>query len=327
MGESAIEARGLRKVFTTLVRKPGLAGAVRSLLAPERESKVAVDEVSFGVAEGELVALLGPNGAGKSTTIKMLTGILTPTAGEVRVGGRVPQQDRIANAKLIGAVFGQRTQLWWDLPALESFSVLRDIFEVADGAYKRRLEELDGLLQLSSFWNLRPRHMSLGQRVRADLAASLLHDPPTVFLDEPTIGMDAIAKEQIRGFLRHQVAERGRTVVLTTHDMGEVSRLAKRAVLINQGRVVYDGGLAELHREYGNGWKVKVIVDGVLPELPGFLGNEGEAMVFGGEDHDEQRRLVRLLLDRDDVRDVQIHGDDLEEVMTTVYRKRGAMLA
>jgi ABC-2 type transport system ATP-binding protein len=326
VGELVIEAIGLRKVFRSTARRAGFVGALRSLVAPERVTTVAVDDVSFNVPAGELLALLGPNGAGKSTTIKMLSGVLVPSGGQARVAGHVPHLDRQANARRIGAVFGQRTQLWWDLPALESFAMLRDIFKVEEAAYRRRLDELEGLLELSGFWKQRPRQMSLGQRVRCDLAAALLHDPPIIFLDEPTIGMDAVVKEQVREFIRYQTAERGRTIILTTHDMAEVSRLASRVVLINEGRVVYDGSLADLQKEYGSGWKVRVTFahDAVPPSLPGLVGRVGGEHLFAGTDPAAQRDLLRELLDRDDVEDLQAHGDDLEDVMAAVYRRRAA---
>ncbi|GLI02259.1 ABC transporter ATP-binding protein [Phytohabitans aurantiacus] len=329
MDGPAIEARRLRKVFTTSVRRPGFVGALRSLVAPERADTVAVEEVSFSVARGELLALLGPNGAGKSTTIKMLAGVLVPSDGEARVAGQVPHLDRKVNARRIGAVFGQRTQLWWDLPAVESFTMLRDIFKIEQEAYRTRLEELDGLLELASFWQRRPRQMSLGQRVRCDLAAALLHDPPIIFLDEPTIGMDAVAKEQVREFIRYQVEQRSRTVILTTHDMAEVARLARRVLLVNEGRVVYDGGLAELQKEYGSGWKVRVTfaTGEVPPGIPGPGEKVGDAHVFAGVDPTAKRELMRSLLDRDDVTDLETHGDDLEDIMAAVYRKRAAVTA
>jgi ABC-2 type transport system ATP-binding protein len=286
---AVIEARGLSKVFRTTVRRPGFAGALRSLVSPQRVAKVAVQDVEFSVGKGELLALLGPNGAGKSTTIKMLTGILTPTSGEALVAGVVPHRDRERNAHNIGAVFGQRTQLWWDLPARDSFEILRDIYGVPEGQFRDRIEEFDGLLELSEFWDTRVRHLSLGQRVRCDLAASLLHDPPVVFLDEPTIGMDVVVKEQVRRFLRHQVEERDRTVLLTTHDMTEVERLAERVVLINHGRIVLDGSLQEIRRRFGGTWQVRATladpadveaverIQGIeaVEEIKGIEGNEG----------------------------------------------------
>ncbi|MFM9595803.1 ABC transporter ATP-binding protein [Streptomyces scabiei] len=348
-----IEARGLSKVFRTTVRRPGLAGALRSLVSPQRVEKVAVRDVEFSVGRGELLALLGPNGAGKSTTIKMLTGILTPTSGEAVVAGVVPHRDRERNAHNIGAVFGQRTQLWWDLPARDSFEILRDIYGVPEGQFRDRIEEFDGLLELSEFWDTRVRHLSLGQRVRCDLAASLLHDPPVVFLDEPTIGMDVVVKEQVRRFLRHQVEQRDRTVLLTTHDMTEVERLAERVVLINHGRIVLDGSLQEIRRRFGGTWQVRAtladpadvdIVAAVAPNgavgvveqsgagagapvpLPGFAGigvlrREGPRVVFGpvGEDAPSVHEALKVIIGRFRVADLALEENDLEDVMRAAY--------
>ena len=195
---------------------------------------------------------------GGLTTIKMLTGILTPTRGEVLVAGVVPHRERQRNARNIGAVFGQRTQLWWDLPARESFAILRSIYGVPPAEHRARLAEFDDLLELSEFGDTLVRHLSLGQRLRCDLAAALLHDPAIVFLDEPTIGMDVVVKEQVRIFLRHEVEERGRTVLLTTHDMTEVERLAERVVLINHGRIMLDGTLDEVRKRFGGTWQIHV---------------------------------------------------------------------
>ncbi|MDX3522259.1 ATP-binding cassette domain-containing protein [Streptomyces scabiei] len=336
---AVIEARGLSKVFRTTVRRPGLAGALRSLVSPQRVDKVAVRDVEFSVGRGELLALLGPNGAGKSTTIKMLTGILTPTSGEAVVAGIVPHRDRERNAHNIGAVFGQRTQLWWDLPARDSFEILRDIYGVPDGQFRDRIEEFDGLLELSEFWDTRVRHLSLGQRVRCDLAASLLHDPPVVFLDEPTIGMDVVVKEQVRRFLRHQVEQRDRTVLLTTHDMTEVERLAERVVLINHGRIVLDGSLQEIRRRFGGTWQVRATladpadVDivaavgaGTPVPLPGFAGigvlrREGPRVVFGpvGEDAPGVHEALKVIIGRFRVADLALEENDLEDVMRAAY--------
>ncbi|WP_328506952.1 ABC transporter ATP-binding protein [Streptomyces sp. NBC_00391] len=343
---AVIEARGLSKVFQTTVRQPGFAGALRSLVSPRRVDKVAVQDVEFSVGKGELLALLGPNGAGKSTTIKMLTGILTPTSGEALVAGVVPHRDRERNAHNIGAVFGQRTQLWWDLPARESFEILRDIYGVPEGQFRARIEEFDGLLELSEFWDTRVRHLSLGQRVRCDLAASLLHDPPVVFLDEPTIGMDVVVKEQVRRFLRHQVEERDRTVLLTTHDMTEVERLAERVVLINHGRIVLDGSLQEIRRRFGGTWQVRATLAdpadveqieqveqvergaraGAPVPLPGFAGvgvlrREGPRVVFGpvGEDAPTVHEALKVIIGKYRVADLALEENDLEDVMRAAY--------
>jgi ABC-2 type transport system ATP-binding protein len=247
-----IVAEGLTKVFHTTVRRPGRFSAVKSLIRPQQVAKAAVSDVSFRIEPGELVAFLGPNGAGKSTTIKMLTGILTPSAGRVEVNGLVPYRERIANARLVGAVFGQRSQLWWDLPARDSLNVLADIHGVPPQRFREQVAAFDRILELSAFWDTRARQLSLGQRVRCDLAAALIHDPAVLYLDEPTIGMDVVVKEQVREFLRDQVEHRGRTVVLTTHDMTEVERLAERVILINGGRIVFDGDIDTLRRAHAD---------------------------------------------------------------------------
>jgi ABC-2 type transport system ATP-binding protein len=341
---AAIEARGLVKVFRTARRATGLAGTLRSLVAPEMIAKTAVADVSFSVAEGELLALLGPNGAGKSTTIKMLTGIITPTAGEAMVAGVVPYRQRERAARSVGAVFGQRTQLWWDLPARESFRILRDIYGTSPAEHDARLRELDGMLDLSSFWDARVRHLSLGQRVRCDLAAALLHDPPVVFLDEPTVGMDVVVKEQVRELLRHQVGQRGRAVLLTTHDMTEVERLAARAVLINHGRIVMDGTLAEIRTRFGGTWRVHATIAGqhAAADLrscpPGLVieGRDGAEVIFGpdtagraggprgaGRDGDAMNphQALRLIIERYEISAIRVQEADLEQVMREAYTR------
>ncbi|WP_037671538.1 ATP-binding cassette domain-containing protein [Streptomyces griseus] len=331
----SIEVRGLSRTFHTTVRRPGFAGALRSLVNPERVAKHAVSDVTFDVAQGELLALLGPNGAGKSTTIKMLTGILTPTSGTARVAGVVPYEERERNARNIGAVFGQRTQLWWDLPVRESFAILRDIYEVPKAEHAARLKEFDELLELSSFWDTRVRHLSLGQRVRCDLAAALLHDPPVVFLDEPTIGMDVVVKEQVREFLRHQVAERGRTVLLTTHDMTEVERLAERVVLINHGRLVLDGALDEIRRRFGSTWQLRATLADPHTEVAGLPGvvvvrREGRQVVFGPEGPGAEalsvHQALKLVIERYELAGIAIDEADLEDVMRAAYAQAEAAL-
>ena len=341
-----IVVRGLTKIFHTTVRRPGFAGAVRSLVVPQRAAKTVVRDVSFDVARGELLALLGPNGAGKSTTIKMLTGILTPTRGEVMVAGMNPHLDRKRNARNIGAVFGQRTQLWWDLPAKESFTILRSIYGVPAERHRARLGELDRLLELSEFWDTRVRHLSLGQRVRCDLAAALLHDPAIVFLDEPTIGMDVVVKEQVRGLLRHEVEQRGRAVLLTTHDMTEVERLAERVVLINHGRIVLDGSLEEVRREFGGTWRIHAtIADSAAdasasspaaavspPALPAgleLLSQDRTEIVFapaapiGAAPAITVPEALRAVVDRYPIVGISIEESDLEDAMRAAYLRQG----
>jgi ABC-2 type transport system ATP-binding protein len=324
----AITADRLTKSFRTARRAPGVRGALASLVAPRWETRTVVHEVSFTVAEGEILALLGPNGAGKSTTIKLLTGILTPTSGRAVVEGLVPYADRERNSRNIGAVFGQRTQLWWDLPARESFAVLRNIFGTPDAVHRARLAELDGLLDLSAFWDTRVRHLSLGQRVRADLAAALLHGPRVLFLDEPTIGMDVVVKEQVRQFLRHEVDQRGRTVLLTTHDMTEVARLAERVVLLDTGRVVLDGSLDELRNTFGGGWQVHLILadPAARDHLDGaeLVRRDGAQVVLGpvGPGAPDAQQVMRQVLQRYEVLQVSVEEADLEDVMRAAYLRK-----
>jgi ABC-2 type transport system ATP-binding protein len=334
---AAIEAHDLTKVFRTTKRQPGVRGIVRSLVAPHIVSKTAVADVCFTVPPGELVAMLGPNGAGKSTTIKMLTGILTPTSGLARVAGVIPYKQREVNARNIGAVFGQRTQLWWDLPAYESFRILRDIYGVSRSDHAARLAEFDRLLELSAFWDTRVRHLSLGQRVRCDLAAALLHNPPVVFLDEPTIGMDVVVKQQVRALLQHQVTEGGRTVLLTTHDMTEVERLADRVVLINHGRIVSDGSLADIRSRFGDGWRVAATVHDpaavatiLCPPGLRVLHSEGPRITLGPSEPDgpfSAHQAVRWVIERYEVDDIRIEESDLEDVMRAAYGSPEAAVA
>ncbi|MFC4470222.1 ATP-binding cassette domain-containing protein [Streptomyces xiangluensis] len=325
-----IQVRALTKTFRSTTRRPGALGTLRSLFNPIWVTKTAVEDITFSVAPGELLALLGPNGAGKSTIIKMLTGILTPTAGEARVAGVVPYEERERNARNIGAVFGQRTQLWWDLPVRESFAILRDIYDVPADEHAARLREFDELLDLSSFWDTRVRHLSLGQRVRSDLAAALLHDPPVVFLDEPTIGMDVVVKEQVREFLRYQVEERGRTVLLTTHDMTEVERLAERVVLINHGRLVLDGTLDEIRRKFGSTWQVRATLADAHALVEPWAGvvlvrREGPQVVFGpdGPAAPTVHQALKQVIERYEVTDIALDEAELEDVMRAAYVQAG----
>jgi ABC-2 type transport system ATP-binding protein len=246
-----IEVENLQKTFSVPVRHTGRFGAVKTLLSRQYRHVNAVDGVSFRLGAGEMVGYIGPNGAGKSTTIKMLTGILVPSGGRIVVDGRVPHQQRVEHVRRIGVVFGQRTQLWWDLPAIESFELLRFIYRIPLDRWRKNLHAFVDLLELGPFLDTPVRQLSLGQRMRADLAAALLHDPAILFLDEPTIGLDVVAKERIRQFLLQINHDRGVTVILTTHDLEDITRLCQRVVLIDHGRVIYDGGLEQLRARFG----------------------------------------------------------------------------
>jgi ABC-2 type transport system ATP-binding protein len=321
----AIVVDGLRKEFQTTRRDPGLRAAVRSLLRPHRETTVAVADVSFSVAPGEIIGYLGPNGAGKSTTIKMLTGILVPTSGRAFVNGLEPYLNRATNAMRIGVVFGQRTQLWWDLPAIESFLVLKHMYQVPDRLYAETIAELDEHLEISSFWSTPVRQLSLGQRVRCDLAAAMLHRPPVLFLDEPTVGMDVVGKERVRLLLTHLRRTRGTTIVLTTHDIGDVQRLCKRVLIIDRGRLIYDGELDALaalqgaHRQLD----VRFAEEVADPSVQGAVrvSLDGTEASFRFPVSTNAQEVVVALAARYPVVDVTVGSPDFEEVIRIIYRQ------
>jgi len=246
-----IEVHDLTKRFRRPAKEPGLRGAVRHLFRPEYENITAVENVNLSVRPGESLAYVGPNGAGKSTTVKLLTGILVPTSGTVMVNGLTPFEHRIENARNIGVVFGQRTQLWWDIPVIESFRLLGDIYEITEDQFAASFAELSDVLDLEPLLKVPARQLSLGQRMRCDLAASLLHQPPVLYLDEPTIGLDVSVKARFRQFIRYMHRERGLTVMLTSHDLGDIEELCDRMVMIDKGKIVYDGALNEITARFG----------------------------------------------------------------------------
>jgi ABC-2 type transport system ATP-binding protein len=247
----AIEVQNLQKTFSIPDRAPGLGGAVRALFQPKYSKKTAVNDISFSLEPGEVVGYIGVNGAGKSTTIKMLTGILAPSSGSVRILGRDPHRQRVANAKDIGVVFGQRSQLWWDLALRESLWLVAKIYEISPTQFKALLEEFSHVLELEELLSKPIRLMSLGQKMRAELAATLIHSPQVVYLDEPTIGLDVLVKERIRGFIKAQNAKYGTTVLLTTHDLGDIEELCSRVMIIDAGNLIYDGALQTIKDRFG----------------------------------------------------------------------------
>ena len=247
-----IEVKNLTKEFKKPVRKQGVWGMITTLFSKEYETKVAVNDVSFTIHDGEIVGYIGSNGAGNSTTIKMMCGILNPTSGEVRIDGEMPYKKRMQVAEKIGVVFGQKTQLWWDIPLIESFKVLKEIYRVSDEEYEERMEFLCETLDLKEFLNQPVRTLSLGQRMRADLAASWLHNPNILFLDEPTIGLDVWVKEKIRQAIKTMNEKYNTTVILTTHDMQDIENLCSRIIMIEEGKVIYDGSLDNIKHRFGN---------------------------------------------------------------------------
>ncbi|RJX37531.1 ATP-binding cassette domain-containing protein [Paenibacillus pinisoli] len=249
---SLISVNNLTKQFQRPIRQEGFTGAVKDLFHRQYEYKTAVNDISFQINQGEIVGYLGPNGAGKSTTIKMMVGILVPTAGSVTVNELIPYKNRKIHAKNIGVVFGQRTQLWWDIPVTESLLLMKYMYKIPNDQYRKNIELFSDILDLHEFKNTAVRQLSLGQRMRADLCAALLHDPKILFLDEPTIGLDVVVKEKIREFIKEINKVRQTTVVLTTHDMDDVEKLCSRVIVIDHGQIMYDGNISHLKDKYGS---------------------------------------------------------------------------
>lgn len=324
---SFIEAKELSKHFFVPKHRRGVLGALRNLFSREQIVIKAVDRISFAIERGELIGYIGPNGAGKSTTIKMLTGILVPTSGSVTVGGRVPWRERVEHTRNIGVVFGQRTNLWWDLPVIESFDLLRYIYKIPRERYTHNLKTFEDLLDLGEFLQTPVRSLSLGQRMRADLAAALLHDPDVLFLDEPTIGLDVVAKERIRSFIREVNAQRGVTVILTTHDLGDVEKLCKRILLIDHGQLLFDGPLSELQSRFGG--ERELVVD--FAEEYEDVSVEG-ATVIACEGHRVTYRfprgqlsaseLIQRLASRYRIRDLTVREPAVEDTVRRIYEEQ-----
>ena len=246
-----IKVENITKEFKSNKKYPGFRGAIKSFFSTEYIIKRAVDDISFSIEDGEIVGYIGANGAGKSTTIKMMTGILTPTSGKITVDGLVPYEKRKENAKHIGVVFGQKTQLWWDLPLSETFTLLKEIYEVSDKDFNERMAFLNSTLSLEDFMLTPVRSLSLGQRMRADIAAALIHNPKVVYLDEPTIGLDVMVKEKVRNAIREINKKYGTTIILTTHDLNDIEELCSRIIIIDDGKKIYDGSLEEIKSRYG----------------------------------------------------------------------------
>ncbi|HEY3203924.1 MAG TPA: ATP-binding cassette domain-containing protein [Thermoanaerobaculia bacterium] len=328
MTEPIVRVERLTKVFRTYRRKEGLAAALKSLVYRVSTEIAAVSEVSFSIAAGEMVGYIGANGAGKSTTIKMLTGILTPTSGEVVCNGFVPYRERTRYVATIGVVFGQRTQLWWDIAVVESFRLLKEIYGLSDAQYRERMAIFDKVLGLESYLHQPVRKLSLGERMRCDLAASLLHRPPLLFLDEPTIGLDIVAKANVREFLLEINRQEGTTVLLTTHDLSDIETLCKRVIVIDHGRLLFDGALNELRDRI---LPVTSIVFDVkrAPDAAELSFNGLRIREVGMHRYrlDLDRRTtapataVKDIVNRFDVSDLTIEEPEIEEVVKRIYRE------
>jgi ABC-2 type transport system ATP-binding protein len=321
-----IVVEDLAKAFRVAERAPGMWGALRGVVRRRHREVRALDGVSFALAPGELVGYIGPNGAGKSTTVKILAGILVPDRGRVEVLGRVPWKQRVEHVRRIGVVFGQRTQLWWDLPVVESLELLRAIYRIPAEAYQRSRDELVALLDLAPLLDTPVRQLSLGQRMRADLAASLLHEPEILFLDEPTIGLDAVSKLAVRDFIRRRNRERGVTVILTTHDMDDIEALCARVIVISDGAILSDGTLDDLRRRVSRERWLTVDVDDGSADAVG----DPDAQVIRRDGHrvclafDPETvppaELIRRITSRHPVRDLFVENPPIETLIARLYR-------
>lgn len=330
-----IYVENLRKEFKKTIKEPGIKGSLKSFFKPKKEIIAAVKDISFEVNEGEILGFIGPNGAGKSTVIKMLTGILSPTSGSCSINGKNPQKDRKQYVKEIGVVFGQRTQLWWDLPLTETYTVLKEIYEVDDSRFKKRMEFLNEVLELDGFIKSPVRTLSLGQRMRADIAASLLHSPKVLFLDEPTIGLDVVVKDNIRKAIAKINAEENTTVILTTHDLEDIETLSKRIVMIDKGSKVFDGKIADLKEKYGQMRELAFVSSDenaldILSYAEKF-GLEGDDLFEESDGASFKVRfnssivpvsdMLSYTLSKINVKDINVKDADIEEIIRRLYKE------
>ncbi|WP_026478449.1 ABC transporter ATP-binding protein [Alkaliphilus transvaalensis] len=320
-----IEVESLSKSFKVAKRSAGIGSAVKSLFNPQYSVVNALEDISFQIDEGEIVGYIGPNGAGKSTTIKIISGVLVPDSGKCKILGNTPWENRIKHVKNIGVVFGQRSQLWWDLPVIDSFNLLRDIYRVPEGEYRKTLNLLISILDISSLLTTPVRQLSLGQRMRCEIAASLLHNPKILFLDEPTIGLDAVSKIAVRNFIKTINQERKLTVILTTHDMNDIEALAERIILIGKGQILLDGTLTDLKKRFASHKIVKVDftenTKSINIEGVKILNRSKESMALSVDlDVIKVSDAIGFLAKDLDILDVSVHSRPVEEIIVDLYK-------
>ena len=326
-----IEIKNITKEFKVLNRREGLMGSIKDLFSGNYTTVRAVDNISMNIEQGEIVGYLGPNGAGKSTTIKMMTGILEPTSGEILVNGNIPYRNRTRNAGEIGVVFGQRSQLWWALPLVESFKLLKEIYEVSDADYEEMLTLYRSLVDMDALLHKPVRQMSLGQRTLSDILAAFLHNPKIVFLDEPTIGLDVSMKAKIRTLIHALNKKKNTTVILTTHDMGDVDALCQRIVIIDKGKMLYDNDIEHLKGFFGSYRTLKIRTDGDMAQIAEEIRHALPWASVAADDHwisilvDEEKATVMEVLAKLQqaytIRDMQLEEISTEEVIKKIYEE------
>ena len=328
-----IELKNITKAFKVLNRREGLKGSFQDLFSRDYKIIRAVDDISLSVGQGEIVGFLGPNGAGKSTTIKMMTGVLEPTSGELMVNGRIPYKNRTANSQEIGVVFGQRSQLWWALPLIESFKLLKDIYQIPQKDYDDMMELYGGLVNFEEILHKPVRQMSLGQRTLSDILAAFLHNPKVVFLDEPTIGLDVAMKSKIRELILELNKQKNTTVILTTHDMGDVDALCERIVIIDKGKMLYDNDIRHLRQFFGSYRTLKIRPNEDMDVVEEHLEKELARMdvrISHDEEwisiliNEEQIKVLNVLekvQEKHEIRDMQLEEISTEDVIKKIYRE------
>ncbi|GEE06861.1 UNVERIFIED_CONTAM: ATP-binding cassette domain-containing protein [Streptococcus canis] len=325
-----IEVSHLQKNFSKTIKEPGLKGALKSFVHPQRETFEAVKDLSFEVPKGQILGFIGANGAGKSTTIKMLTGILKPTSGYCRINGKIPQDNRQDYVKDIGAVFGQRTQLWWDLALQETYAVLKEIYDVPEKDFRKRMDFLNEVLDLNEFIKDPVRTLSLGQRMRADIAASLLHNPKVLFLDEPTIGLDVSVKDNIRRAITQINQEEETTILLTTHDLSDIEQLCHRIIMIDKGQEIFDGTVPQMKQAFGKmkslSFELKPGQEQVVSQFMGLPDITVERHELSLDiQYDSSRYQTADIIQKTMadfvVRDLKMTDVDIEDIVCRFYRK------
>ena len=321
---SFIEIKQISKTFKVAKKKSGLKESIKSFFKREFIEVKAVDDISFSIEEGEIVGYIGPNGAGKSTTIKILSGILIPDSGECQIDGMTPWKNRVRYVKKIGVVFGQRSQLWWDIPAEDTFDLLKDIYEIPEEEYQATKEDLINKLNLQDIINIPVRQLSLGQRMRCEIAASLLHKPKILFLDEPTIGLDAVSKQIVRDFIKKLNKENKITVILTSHDMADITALAKRIILIGKGHVLYDGSLKKLQNKYETEKYVSIKTNDTLTIRNKGIKNKvktknGYDLVISTNEISISE-LLNVISKKITIEDIEIDHENIDNIIVKLYK-------
>ena len=316
-----IEVQHVCKTFKILKRKGGLKETLKTFFKRDYKYIKAVDDISFSIKKGEIVGYIGPNGAGKSTTIKMLTGILNPDSGTIRIKGIDPFKERRKYVKDIGVVFGQKSQLWWDIPVIESFNLLRDIYKIKKDKYEKTLNELVSLLKLGDIINTPVRQLSLGQRMKCELAASLIHEPSILFLDEPTIGLDAISKISLRKFIKEINKKKKVTIILTTHDMSDIDALSNRVIVIGKGKKLYDGSLSKLKKDFSKNKKLEIIYNKLekIPEDIIVLKKTKNSLLIDLNEKTSSD-IISKFTNICEVKDVNIYEDNIDDIILELYK-------